>query len=286
MTNLIIFPSSYYSTQKVDEDLAKEYNAARETKLFDTIFFNYDKWFSQGQLELTEIPEGTRNAVYRGWMMKPEQYEQFYNALLENNIRLITTPKQYRLMHIFPNVYKQFGKDTPGMDIYPLHSPIDINELRRKYSRFMIKDFVKSVKGTDFPKFFDTNITQEEFDRWMEVFYQYRGKLLTGGICVKEYIDLKLYNGKTNEFRAFYVGNQLATMCRNSNQPDYTPAPPLNLLYKYRDLSSCYYTVDYAELADGTFKVIEAGDGSVSGLSPNQDIYSYYRTLYFYLNQE
>ncbi len=55
----------------------------------------------------------------------------------------------------------------------------------------MIKDYVKSVKGTDFPKFFDKNTTQDELDNWMNVFYKYRGNLLTGGICVKEFLPLK-----------------------------------------------------------------------------------------------
>ena len=41
---------------------------------------------------------------------------------------------------------------------------------------------MKSVKGTEFPACFDVSVTQEEFDRWMEVFYKYRGSLITGGI--------------------------------------------------------------------------------------------------------
>ena len=49
---------------------------------------------------------------------------------------------------------------------------------------------------------------------------------------------------------------------------------------KYKNLPSCYYTVDYAELADGSWKVIEAGDGSVSGLSENQNAEQYFRALY------
>ena len=52
------------------------------------------------------------------------------------------------------------------------------------------------------------------------------------------------------------------------------------LMKKYKNLPSCYYTVDYAELADGSWKVIEAGDGSVSGLSENQNAEQYFRALY------
>lgn len=40
----------------------------------------------------------------------------------------------------------------------------------------------------------------------------------------------------------------------------------------------------YAELDDGTWKVMEAGDGSVSGLSENQDYDHYYRSLYDVFN--
>ena len=114
----------------------------------------------------------------------------------------------------------------------------------------------------------------------MKVFYKYRGDLLTGDLCIKEYLDLKRYDGKTNEFRAFYADHQVISLCRNSNQPDHTAEPPVELIEKYRMLPSPYYTVDYAELADGTWKIVEAGDGGVSGLSPGQDYPAYYRALY------
>ncbi len=281
MVDLVLFPSSFFSVKKVDEDLQIEYDAVKETGLFDTILFGYDKWFNEGKLVLTEKPSQKRMAIQRGWMMKPEQYELFYGELLKNNIQLVTTPAEYRLMHIFPNVYKCFGTDTARMEIYPLHQQIHVNKLKTLFDRFMVKDFVKSVKGTDFPKFFDQTISQEEFDDWMEVFYKYRGNLLTGGICIKEFLDLKLYGDRTNEYRVFYVNYEIATVSRNSGQGNFTPEPPRKLLEKYRNMKSCYYTIDYAELKDGTWKVMEAGDGSVSGLSENQDAGHYFRTLYY-----
>ena len=145
----------------------------------------------------------------------------------------------------------------------------------------MVKDSVKSVKGTEFPVFFDNTVTQAEFDKWMEVFYKYRGDLITGGICIKEYLDLKRYDGITNEFRVFYANGQVISVSRNSNQPIYTDVPPAGLVMKYRNLNSPYYTIDYAELSDGTWRIIEAGDGGVSGLSPGQDPVIYYRSLYY-----
>ena len=43
---------------------------------------------------------------------------------------------------------------------------------------------------------------------------------------------------------------------------------------------SLLYTVDYAELKDGTWRVIEAGDGMVSGLFEGQDYEAFFRVLY------
>ena len=41
-------------------------------------------------------------------------------------------------------------------------------------------------------------------------------------------------------------------------------------------LDSRFYTVDFAELENGSWTVIETGDGQVSGLSPNQDVFRFY----------
>ena len=280
MVSTILFPSSFFEVKKVDEDLKKEYDAALSTGLFRVILFGYNQWFNENRLIVKDAPEVESSAVYRGWMMKPEQYEQFYSCLLENRIRLVTTPEQYNKMHIFPNVYSDIEADTVKMELYPLHQQINVEELKTSFSRFMVKDYVKSVKGTEFPRFFDQDVTQIQFDQWMEVFYKYRGELLTGGICIKEYVDLKRYGDKTNEYRVFYINHEVATISRNSGQGNYTPTPPQKLVDKYRDLDSPYYTIDYAELEDGKWVIIEAGDGGVSGLSEGQDHEQYYRALY------
>lgn len=280
MVDLILFPSSFFRITKVDEDLQQEYDAVMATGLFDVALFGYDKWFDEGKLTVKNAPDEEHLAVYRGWMMKPEQYEQFYVLLLDQNIRLVTEPEQYRRMHIFPNVYEKVKDDPAKMEIYPLHSQIDVAQLKKSFERFMVKDYVKSVKGTDFPRYFDETVTQEDFDRWMEVFYKYRGELLTGGICMKEFLDLKHYGDKTNEYRVFYINHEIATICRNSGQGNYTPEPPRELIWKYAGLDSPYYTVDYAELEDGTWRIVETGDGGVSGLSEGQNYEHYFRALH------
>ena len=77
----------------------------------------------------------------------------------------------------------------------------------------------------------------------------------------------------------FYCNNQAITISRNSGQPEYLPEPPEALIKKYSNLNSSFYTVDYAEMEDGDWKIIESGDGQVSGLSDFQNAESFYRKL-------
>lgn len=174
MISLILFPSSYFDSTRVDEALQEEYSAAMNTGLFRPCFFDFDKWFYQGTFKLVGAPDKPSKAIYRGWMMQPEQYRTLYLELLKTNVELITKPDEYEMMHIFPNVYELIKPDTAGMRLYPLYAHIDVEELKKNYGRFMVKDYVKSVKGTDFPKFFDSAIDQTTFDCWMDKFYQYR----------------------------------------------------------------------------------------------------------------
>lgn len=280
MLQMILFPSSYSGISRVDEDLQKEYDAAANTGLYELCLFGYDKWFRQGQLTLSHRPEKPTAAVYRGWMMKPEQYEQFYQQLSDNNIQLITSPDEYRMFHVFPDIYPMLSDDTAGMILFPEGTAVDLSAVRKRFERFMVKDYVKSVKGTKFPSCFDNTITQDEFDDQMEIFYKYRGGLFTGGICIKEFLDLRKYHSRTNEYRVYYINHETAAVNRNSGQGSFTPEPPAELLVKYRNLSSPFYTIDYAELTDGSWKIIEAGDGQVSGLSEGQDHEAFFRALH------
>jgi len=280
MVSMIIYPSDFFNVKKVDDDFKKEYDAALLTGTFTAALFNYDQWLSGEKLKVYGAPDETVMVLYRGWMFKPEQYRIFYNELQQKNIHLITTPEEYEKMHLFPNVYEDLQEDTAQMIIFPEGTDVDVEVVKSRMKRFMVKDYVKSVKGTEFPRFFDENVTQEAFDQWMKIFYQYRGELYTGGICIKEFLDLKYYGNYTNEFRVFYMNHEVGTVCRNSHQGDDTEEPPGELIEKYKRLGSPFYTIDLAELSDGTWRIVEAGDGGVSGLSDGQSAETFYRRLH------
>ncbi|MDD6488815.1 MAG: ATP-grasp domain-containing protein [Clostridia bacterium] len=275
----ILFPSDYFNINKADTNYSGEYEAVKENNSFDVFLFSYDDFIQDGKIRLNKKSEQPVSAIYRGWMMKPNVYADFYYKLQSKNIYLITKPEEYEKMHSFPNIYPELKDDTAKMIVYDNPDEIDYSEIKKHFSRFMIKDYVKSVKGTDFPKCISTDISEDTFRQLIAKFLEYRGSLYTGGICIKEFLDLKKYGDKTNEYRVFYMNNNVATVSRNSGQPVYAPEPPKNLIEKYKCLSSPFYTVDYAQLKDDSWKIIEAGDGQVSGLSDFQDTRAFYRLL-------
>lgn len=284
MIQTILFPSSASDSDHVDEEFEQEYSAAAGDGLFRTIFFSADDWFQHGELKLSDTPRGEISAVCRGWMMKPEQYREFYIRLLEKNISLITDPDMYTLMNIFPNVYPHLAKDTARILTFPLDEKVDIEMVKAVFDRFSVRDYMKSAMDKDFRFYFGPAVTQEEFDNWMETFYGYGGNLLTGGVCIREFLNLKRRNGTANIFRVFYIKNKIVSVSRHSGQVFSVPEPPISLIEKYKGLDSIFYTLDFAELEDGTWKIIEAGDGSVSSLSEGQDHSAFFRKMFECLN--
>ena len=273
----VIFPCEINSLNAVDSFFHEEWNAA--ANFFQIIFFDYDEFVENNILRLNKQFKEDTTCIYRGWMMKPGQYENFYNRLKERKLNLVTKPESYSLMHLFPNVYPYIKNDTPGILVYPDNAEIDLNEIKKRFQRFMVKDFVKSEKGTEFPPFFSADISEKDFNHWLEVFREYRGKLFTGGICIKEYIDLTKYNGSTNEWRAFYIGNVVVSLNPNSGQDSECPPPPEALVEKYKDFPSPFYTIDYGETAGGSWSILETGDGSVSGLCKSQSVPDFFESM-------
>lgn len=279
MIDAILFPCEMFSIKQVDSCFQKEFDAATKNGNFEIIFYDYEKFAESGNLCLNKKVENPIYAMLRGWMLNDNQYRDFYEKLISKNIRLITSPEQYCKMHLFPNIYPQILNDTPKMLVYPLGTEVNLKEIKKNFKRFMIKDFVKSEKGSSIPKFFDSDISEKDFFHWLEVFKEYRSKLFTGGICVKEYVDLKKYNGNTNEWRAFYLFGKVLSVSCNSGQQDCVAEVPIALVEKYKSLPSPFYTVDFAELSDGSWKIIETGDGQVSGLPDELNADEFFRRV-------
>lgn len=282
----IVFPADYFDKSMPDEAFLHEYDAAVKTGNFNVALLDFELLESTLRLKLKlnlngKAPASHSPLIYRGWMMKPQVYRAFFDALQALDLEPITTPEQYEEFHLYPLAYsrhKAIQAHSPLLLSYGT-TTIDVKELNRTLDRLMIKDYVKSVKGTAFPSCISTPLTQHELDELISDFINRRGDLFTEGIVFKEFVDLKRYGETTNEWRAFYFHGALLGVHQNSGQASNSPQPPNELIDSCKNLGSPYYTVDFAERGDGAWIILETGDGQVSGLALSQDPDDYYQAL-------
>ncbi len=90
----ILFPGSFMNYRDIDEDMEGEYCSALNTGLFDTALFNYDEWLAGGKIRLKRTGDISKKVIYRGWMLKPDDYSKLYQELLNYDIELITSPRE------------------------------------------------------------------------------------------------------------------------------------------------------------------------------------------------
>ena len=278
MNTTILFPCQCFELDEPEAVYSAEYGIARETAGLDVRLCNFDEFDEGSRLKLNRPVEEPVDCIWRGWMMTPERYARFYEQCRYLNLNLITTPKAYELMHCFPCAYKSMNaRDTPHIEVFG--DRISAEVVNNSFDAFMMKDFVKSVKGTGFPQRIETPLTQDECDRLSEEFIRLRGNLFTGGIVCKQYVELKEYAARTNEWRGFYFGGKLLVLARNCLQAPSCPMPPDGLVARMASFGSPFYAVDFGELEDGSWIVLETGDGQVSGLASEIEPEVFYRAL-------
>lgn len=278
MKTTILLPCSYFDRDKSDDVFAAEHRAVQDMTELDVRLCNFDEFDEGSNLKLDRPANEPTACIWRGWMMTPKQYVRFRKQCGRLGLNLITSPEAYELMHCFPNACKLISPgDTPRMVVFG--DRMSAGVVNGAFDAFMMKDFVKSVKQTGFPQRIETPLTQDECDELTEEFIRLRGDLYTGGIVCKQYVELKRYAMRANEWRGFYLGRRLLTLSGNSMQPPTCPKPADDLVARMEGFASPFYTVDFGELEDGTWTVLETGDGQASGLAAEITPEAFYATL-------
>jgi len=296
----ILFPCEPYNLKHIDQDFISEYEIAKLLG-FNIILFSYEDLVEQNIVKLNKSP--LSNIIYRGWMLHNFQYHNLYETLKQKyNVTLINSPEQYINCHYFPKLYSVVKNDTPKIvsnilynesmffkkiDFKDIYLSLNIEEWRKIFSNFqkldsdcILKDFVKSEKGTNL-FFIKKDILFDDFVEMMKSFIKARGELFNIGLIFKEYKKLKKYKEVTNEWRAFYLNHKLIILDLNTNtsNKDFNK-PPTNLVNKYSNLiDSNFFTLDFAELENNEWIILEGGDGQVSGLTPNSNEMKFYNML-------
>lgn len=290
----ILFPNEPFNRKCVDSSYNEEFQACKIMGI-NTYFFDYESLVNDGKFVTNIDKEDKCILIYRGWMLKPEQYSFLYNKILERTngyVTMINSPEQYSNCHCFPNVYDDIKKYTPGIIT---ENEINNSGLSRIYVKivydFFIKDYVKSTKTNNGVERLSKHILYYDFYNKVMNFKEERGDLFTGGIVLKEFVNLQkiLYKGEPheNEWRAFYLYGKLLDLSNNSNitisQSNVTNIPPNDLVQNIGDILSIksnFFTVDFAQKTNGEWIVLETGDGQVSGISTDISSLGFYNKLY------
>lgn len=293
---IILFPSEPFSPKEVDSSFKAEYEAAKLVG-FEVFLFDHDEMAKSGNL-ISTLPYNhgkIETIILRGWMLNRIHYACLQVSLIENNFELINNIIQYINCHHFPEYYNAISKYTSKSSWSPKWEKEAI-ETARKYMfldgecDLLIKDYVKSEKGNPDLFILKKELTLDEFHERVEKFVEARGKLFNEGIVLKAVEKLKQYEGQTNEWRMFFLNKQLLILNQNSDSPVKVLPPSKEIVDACENIASKwidsnFFTMDVAEKEDGSWMILEMGDGQVSGLPLFGDALGFYNKINMMLNK-
>jgi hypothetical protein len=194
-----------------------------------------------GAKPLRNVPPGSE-VVYRGWMVKGEEYAALTRAIEQCGAKPFTSPQEYLATHHLPNWYPLVADLTPETRVLPADADI-VAELRALgWDAYFLKDYVKSLKTAR------GSIVREPADAPAVIaeMREYRGEI-EGGICVR-----RVEGFMPDSERRYFV---LLGVAYAASEDAAVPAIVQRCAQR---LPSKFFSVDVAQR--------EVGDGQVSDL--------------------
>lgn len=289
----IIMCSSVLNKRKPDESYETEYAAAK--KLTDVHLFDIHS------IHGVSLPktEG-KKLIYHGWMMPPAYYAKFYNNCKVQGYELINSPGQYLACHHFNGWYPAIEGLTPLSTIIEID---DVRPMMDQVMQFMsdnncsviIKDYVKSLKHMWAEAcFIPVNANAYHVAQVLAKFMAVKQDTndLQGNLVVRKFVDLKYIGNHdksgmplTKEFRTFILNGKLLPTYKYWSQGSYSGDEPSSSFIQkiadkvYASTKSNLFTIDVAQLTDGSWTCIEVGDGQVSAVPDHEDRDEFFRNL-------
>lgn len=293
----MVFCCDPMNRRAVDHDYQDEFQAAEQAG-FDTALISFEELTCSGNAAqaVARVPAQERDspALYRGWMLTPDQYAGLYASLAQRGVRLLTSPDAYRHTHWLPESYAVIREYTPDTLWLPAETPDLAAEAVKALAHFgtrpvLIKDYVKSQKHAWHEACFipcATNSAQAE--RVIRRFLELQGDDLQGGLVLREYVELEQLTTHSRsgmplarEYRVFVLQGTPLLVTPYWEEGDYGEAlPDLTPFFPVmRAVHSPFFTMDLARRPDGTWLIIELGDAQVAGLPEGVDVGELYRLL-------
>jgi hypothetical protein len=198
-------------------------------------------------------------------MLESEQYRDFAAALAERGVTLRTSPEQYRKAHELPGWYPALTGLTPPSVWTSGSARVEFDRCRQQLGSgpVMLRDYVKSMKhywdeAAFIPEIADSGTAWRIAARFLEL----REDSFVGGFVLRRYEDFG-----TAEARTWWVAGRCVLIGAHPDTPNEPPPSDLDLSAVpevVAGLGLPFVTVDLAHRTDGTWRVVELGDGQVS----------------------
>ncbi|MFI7238983.1 ATP-grasp domain-containing protein [Streptomyces cyaneofuscatus] len=214
---------------------------------------------------VARVSRGSGPYWYRGWMVPSERYAELEEALSARGCSLLTTSVDYRRAHELPSWYEVFAELTPR-SVWCAGVPDDPAALAARLGRGpgIVKDFVKSRKHEWHEACYVPELAdREQLAAVVCRFVELQGSFLAGGVVLRTF-EAFVPGG---EARVWWLDGEPVLVTAHPDTPDRLPDPPLGAVGEaVRRLGPRWVTTDLALREDGVWRVVEVGDGQVSGL--------------------
>lgn len=241
---ILLFPSDPLRPRRPDEHFAPEADAAHGLDV-PVALVDHDALTRSGCADeaVIRVPAG-EDAVYRGWMLRSEQY---------------------RRAHELPGWYDYLVSMTPTSAWTTLRVREEFDACRATLSSgpIVLRDYTKSLKHHwDEACFIPDVANAEAAWRVVERFLELRGEDLVGGLVLRRF---ETFIGA--EVRTWWVNGACALVTAHPDTskdmpPSDVEIAPLTPLVA--SLGLPFVTVDLARRENGVWRVVELGDGQVS----------------------
>jgi ATP-grasp domain-containing protein len=229
-----------------------------------------------------------RTWLYRGWMLREEEYSALYEAIADRDEELIVDPESFAEATFAPNYLPLLGAHSAPARWTESDDIMEAWDVAQALGPppWVVKDYVKSAKEEWLRAcFVPEGADVEDFAAICTRLLELRGEAFETGFVVKKYLELATLPGwtsdrrrVTDEHRLVYWEGRLVAHAPYQDV-DSTLENPTEFAFLGRSLRSPFFTADVARLARGGWTIIEINDGGTSTFPEQLDPRVFYTAV-------
>jgi hypothetical protein len=243
-----LFPSDYFQPKQVDVAYVQQLDCLKAIGYPTSVICLEN--LSAGSAQIYPIPDPSETVIYRGWILAPSEYLLLVETVNLTGAQMWIAPAEYVATHYLPNWYPLISDLTPETHWFDVDDDLERQLSALGWSSFFIKDYVKSLKTSIGSIIHDPS----QIHTVLAAMHKFRGTI-EGGICVRRVEDFR----PETERRYFAIDQRVFAATPELEIPDIVRECASRI-------NSKFFSIDAIERRDGFHRIVEVGDGQVSGL--------------------